>query len=281
MRKVLGAALLAITSAFPQNPDAGHIEIAGRQAMLTVDAPRPVDSAAMTLAERYGIAVSVEDPVYQHPDTVKDVTVKVVRTPSPGLRVLVPLGGRLRVHFAVNDDGTPQDVSTLLQAIADAANARFPFGWRVDATPGWFTLIPAQTTSAGGRTIASPALLDHKITIAAGTRRVAEHAKMLADALSTQTGFRVSCCQGDLAGYPWGLEFIAFEAHDEPARTVLRRLVASTPGRFHYLQRCDPVSPGRETWCFINLRVLPGPHPPIAPILLPTPGQPNPFFSRP
>ncbi|MEO8662505.1 MAG: hypothetical protein ABI693_28855 [Bryobacteraceae bacterium] len=177
-------ALVVIASAFPQNPEAGHIEIAGREGILTVDAPRPVDAAAMTLAERYGIAVSVEDPVYQHPGTIKDVTAGVVRTPSPGLRVLVPLGGRLQVHFAVNDDGTPQDVPTLLQAIADAANAQFPFGWRLDATPGWLTLIPTRTTSAGGRTIASPALLDRKITIPAGTRSVAVHAKMLADALS-------------------------------------------------------------------------------------------------
>ncbi|MEO8659622.1 MAG: hypothetical protein ABI693_14210, partial [Bryobacteraceae bacterium] len=102
-----------------------------------------------------------------------------------------------------------------------------------------------------------------------------------ADALSAQTGVRVSCCQGDLAGYLWGLEFIAFEAHDEPARTVLRRLVAATPGRYHYLQLCEPVSPGNGTWCFINLRTLPWPQSPPDPIQPSTPDQPNPFFSRP
>ena len=281
MRRVLITAWLAIAWAFPQNPEAGRIEVSGREATLTVEAPRPVDSAAMTLAERYGIAVSVEDPVYRHPDTVRDVTAEVVRTPSPGLRVLVPRGGRLQIRFPVNDDGTPQNVQQLLQSIAGAANAQSPVGWRLDATPGWLTLIPTQTANADGQTVSAPALLDHKVTIPAGTRSVAEHAMILAEALSEQTGFRVSCCQGTLAGYPWGLAVIAFEAHDELARNVLRRLVAATPGDYHYLQRCDPVTSGKEAWCFINLRMLYRPLSPSVREQSPVPGQRNPFFSRP
>lgn len=52
--------------------------------------------------------------------------------------------------------------------------------------------------------------------------------------LSKQTGLRVSCCQSAVAGIPWGLEMISFEAHHEPARSVLKRL-----GLDRWHMRCD------------------------------------------
>lgn len=45
------------------------------------------------------------------------------------------------------------------------------------------------------------------------------------------------------------METIDFAAYDEPARSVLRRLIRATPGRYRYVQRCSTVVPG----CFINL----------------------------
>ncbi|MEQ1883357.1 MAG: hypothetical protein ABL878_20585, partial [Burkholderiales bacterium] len=69
-----------------------------------------------------------------------------------------------------------------------------------------------------------------------------------------QTGLRVSCCQSAVAGIPWGMGEIAFEANNEPARNVLTMLIAAAaPGesnRAFWLQRCDPLP---STWCFINL----------------------------
>jgi hypothetical protein len=47
---------------------------------------------------------------------------------------------------------------------------------------------------------------------------------------------------------------IAFEANNEPARSVLMRLIAAASpgqsGRAYWLQRCDPLP---SAWCFINL----------------------------
>ncbi|HWF11246.1 MAG TPA: hypothetical protein VG297_22405, partial [Bryobacteraceae bacterium] len=47
---------------------------------------------------------------------------------------------------------------------------------------------------------------------------------------------------------------IFFEAKDEPARSVLKRLFTAAainqPDRDYWLQRCDPLP---STWCFINL----------------------------
>jgi hypothetical protein len=250
---LLPAALLAQT----QNPEAGRIEIFGLQATLTVDTPRPLDSVAQTLAERYRLLVNVEDPEYLFEGDRRDVTAEVARTrPAPGRRVLVPRGGSLKVTFEVKEDGSPRAPGSLLQSAVDAANAQFPFSYRVEQAGG-FILIPTKTRDADGQVVDQPALLDRKITIAPSVARVLEHGQALADALSAQTGFHVSCCQASVGGVPWGMQTVAFEAHEETARSVLIRLMQAAGGGTHYLQRCDPVRPGQQTWCFINVAGTP------------------------
>lgn len=76
----------------------------------------------------------------------------------------------------------------------------------------------------------------------------------MADALSAQTGLRLSCCQASVGGLLWGLAEVFFEAQDEFARSVLKRLVSAAavnqPNIDYWLQRCDPLP---STWCFIYL----------------------------
>jgi hypothetical protein len=110
-----------------QSPEAGRVERNGLRATLTVDGPRPLDSAAITLAERYRISVSVEDPAYVYKDDIKDVTDEVSRLPNPTRRVLIPKGGRVEVEFAVRPDASPEDVRALLESLIAQANTRFPF----------------------------------------------------------------------------------------------------------------------------------------------------------
>jgi hypothetical protein len=156
------------------------------------------------------------------------------------------------VRFALREDGSPEDIRGVLQALVDQANARFPFAYRLD---DWsLTLTPTKTRDAAGNVVAVTPLMDRRVTIPPGKRMVAESAKMMADALSAQTGLKVSCCEGVVAGIPWGLTVAPFEAHDEPARSVLKRLVKAElqgrPNRYYWLQRCDPQP---SSWCFINL----------------------------
>lgn len=241
-----------------QNPEAGRVDRLGNQATLIVDAPRPVDSAAITLAQEFGIAVSVEDPPYLFRDDVKDVTAIVSRTPNPTKRVLIPKGGRIEVRFTLNPEGLPQDLPGLLRDIVAAANARFPFSYRVDHDGSRFTLVPARTRDVLGHVVEVTPLLDRRVTIPAGTRSIAASAALMADALSAQTGLRINCCQGAVAGIPWGLAEIPFAADNEPARRVLIRLIAAaSPRQSHrayWLQRCDPLP---SAWCFINVAYCP------------------------
>jgi hypothetical protein len=252
-----GLCLLATASLWAQDPELGRIEIGPYDGTLTVDSGRPLDSAAKTLARRYGILVNSEDPEYLYSDDMKDVTAEVARRIRPGVRVFVPKGGRLEVRFPVQPSGWPRDVRGMLQALVDAANAQFPFAYRLEVAGDAYTFVPATTRDARGRVGIVPALLDRKITISRGLRSIIEHAKLMADSLSVETGFNVNCCQGVIAGYPWGMEVVDFEARDEPARSVLTRLMRRVPGRYYYLERCDPITPGRETWCFIDVKAVP------------------------
>lgn len=177
-----------------QSPEAGR---AGAQAMLTVDGPRPVDSAAITLAEEFGINVSVEDPAYLFRDDVKDA-----RTANPSRRVLVPRGGQLAVNFPVRADGFPEDVPGLIEILVRQANAKFPFAYRIDSIGNSYAIVPTRMRDAVGYVIETTPLLDRRVNIPLGTRTIAETASVMTAALSAQTGLRVSCCQAVIAGVP-------------------------------------------------------------------------------
>lgn len=251
--RILASLILCGILVQAQSPETGRIDREGDESTLIVDSPRPLDSAALTLARQFGILVSAEDPRYEYAGDIKDVTAEVSRFPNPTKRVLVPKGGRLAVRFPVTADGAPQDVRGLLQSLVDTANAQFPFSFRLDADGDAFAFVPTRSRDTQGHAIEVEPLLDRRVTIALATRSIAETANLMAAGLSAQTGLRVSCCQGVVAGIPWGLKQIPFEAHDEPARSVLKRLIASEGGAYFWLERCDPLP---STWCFINLNGL-------------------------
>ncbi len=213
---LLGSAVAGLA----QSSEVGRIDRQGDRAVLVVAGPRPVDSAALTLAKEFGIAISVEEPP------------AVARS-----------GFTLEIPFVLHENGTPQDVPGLVRDIVTAANARLPFAYRIETEGTRITLVG---TSAN--------LLDRRVTIPAGIRSIAASAGLMSEALAVQTGMRVHCCQGASTGIPWGMEEIPFAADNEPARNVLRRLVeAAARGqadRMFWLQRCDPRAGG---WCFINL----------------------------
>jgi hypothetical protein len=233
------------------------VERNGSQATLIVDSSRPLDSAAITIAEQLGVPVNCEDPPYIYKDDVKDVTADAWRRLHPSERALIPKGGRLEVQFTSRPDGFPEDMRGLLQGLIDKANGQFPFGYRLDVDVDSLSLVPTRTRDLLGQVVEITPLLDRRITIPLGTRTVAEIANLMTAQLSAQTGLHVSCCQGVVAGIPWGMTKADFEAQDEPARSVLRRLIASElqgrPNGYYWLQRCDPLP---SQWCFINLMYL-------------------------
>ena len=246
---------LALASAMAQPVEIAKVDRSGKGAVLIVDSPRPVDSAALLLAGQFGLLVSVEDPEYLFPGDIQDVTLQISRQLQPNHRIFVPKGGRLETPFSVRGDGSPADPRKLIQDLVERANSQFPFRYRLDTDGDSFAIVPTRTRDADGKSIAATALLDRRVTIPPGARTLIETAGLMASALSLQTGKRVSCCQASVAGVPWGLASVTFEATDEPARSVLKRLiVASLNGQpnhsYAWTVRCDPNPAG---WCFVNL----------------------------
>jgi hypothetical protein len=235
MRIVLLLVLFFGLTAFAQDPEIGRVERIGDRATVIVDSPRTVDSAAITLAEKFGIRVNVEDPV--SPDVLKV--------------------SHLEISFATGPGGMSGDIPGVVRQLAENANAQFPFNYRLDVDGNWFTLVPTRTRARSGNAIEATPLMDRRITIPPGTRTIAETANLMAEALSAQTGLRVSCCQSFVAGIPWGMAAITLEARDEPARNVLKRLITEAavnqPDRDYWLVRCDPLP---SAWCFINLQPI-------------------------
>ncbi len=145
-------------------------------------------------------------------------------------------------------NGRPPEIDAFLLGLISAANQRFPTKYRVVAHPDSWTLVPLRARNAKGQSVEVAPLLDRRVSIPIASRRVSESANLMAKQISEQTGLKVHCCQGAAAGDPWGLESGLYGTSSEPARNVLRQLIALAGGRWYWLQRCDRQS------CIINLQ---------------------------
>ena len=249
MRRYLLLALLTTSLSLSQGGGSASIDINETRGRLVVQGPRPLAGVALALAAKFGMAISVEDPSYEFEGDLVDVT--ALSKPGKLVRpVFVPRGGRLEIPFEATADGRPANRIKLVDDVIEAANAELPFAYRLDVSALPFAIVPTKTRNARGEIVEFTPLLDRVVSIPRGRRRVHESAGLLAQALSDQTGVTVSCCQGAVVGYPWGMQETEFAASEEPARDVLRRLSKLTPGRYIWLMNCDP-SPGN--FCLINL----------------------------
>lgn len=228
--RTLGIFVAAFVAA-AQPPETGRIEREGAEARLIVDqSPRPLASATMALTGQFHLVANVEDPPYS--------------AMSPGT---------LSLTFHLGPDGQPAGVPALMEKLRDLANAQYPFAYRLDHDRDAWTFVATRTFDPHGQTVEFLPLLDRRITIPLGIRTVAEHAQLMVQALSKQTGTHLGCCQSIIAGVPWGLEKILFGAQDEPAREVLLDLTRATRGRFTWHTACG----AGIDWCFISLEVHP------------------------
>jgi len=226
--------------------DSARIEQHGTSVTLIADTFRPVDAMGQTLAHSFGLPVSTEDPLWQYPGDMKDVSVEV-----PRLRkgAFVPRGGKLVFTFDVGEGGSITDPAAVMRSLVEAIHAQLPFRYRLDDEKDRFTLVPVRARNERGEMVDVVPLLDRPVTIPFAIRRVRDHARLVAESLSAQTGLRVNCCEAFVAGVPWGLQEITFGAAGLPARDVLKQLFDHAGGhRRLWFSRCD------MSGCFINLR---------------------------
>lgn len=251
---VLGAA---------QGSDCSSVNKIQDEVTLRAESWDPVLAIARTLADHYGISVSIEAPQWAFPGDAEDVAVADPQFSAQhhNAHYLVMKPHVVQVRFSVLGNGLPNDVPGLLRQVADAANKQMPYAYRLDVSGNDYALVPTSTLNSKGELEDVQPLLDRHVTIPPGTRSIAEHAKLMADQLGQQTGLHVSCCQSFVAGIPWGLAKVAFEADDKPAHEVLKSLIqieqqanSEAPNRHadfdHWAISCDGTG---APWCFIEV----------------------------
>ena len=209
------ASLLATSSiGGEQNPnECASVTENGDEVTIRAKSWDPVFNIGRTLADRYGISVSVEAPKWAFPSDTEDVAVADPEFSQQHNNIHYDIMKRhtVEVRFSTSGNGRPGDVAQLLRQVADAANKEMPYGYRLDASGGDYALVPTGTRNSNGDLENVLPLLDRNVTIPSGTRSIAEHAKLIADELSKQTGLHVGCCQALVAGVPWGTAQIALK----------------------------------------------------------------------
>ena len=247
-----------------QNPnECASVSKNGDEVTIRAKSWDPVFNIGRTLADRYGISVSVEAPKWAFPSDTEDVAVADAEFSEQHNNIHYKVMKRhtVEVRFSTSGNKHPDDVGQLLRQVADAVNKEMPYGYRLDASGGDYALVPTSTRNSNGDLENVLPLLDRNVTIPLEKRSIAEHAKLMADELSKQTGLHVGCCQALVAGVPWGTAQISFGADNKPARQVLKQLMvaeekansessATHPYYDHWVVRCDGTG---APWCFIEV----------------------------
>jgi hypothetical protein len=251
---VLGAA---------QGSDCSSVNKTDDEVTLRAESRDPVLAIARTLADHYGISVSIESPKWSFPRDTEDVAVAdpVFSLQHGNAHYRIMKRHVVQVRFSALGNGLPNDVPGLLRQVADAAKKEMPYAYRLDVSGNDYALVPTRTRNSKGELEDVQPLLDRHVTIPPGTRSIAEHAKLMAAQLGQQTVLHVSCCQSYVAGIPWGLAKVAFEADDKPAHEILKSLIqieeqanSEAPNRHpdfdHWTVSCDVTG---APWCFIEV----------------------------
>lgn len=259
---IVAGLLLCWTSATAQSSDCATVVAGENEVVLSADSSDPVLAIATTLADRYGIRVSVESPQWAFPADTEDVAIADPQFSAQHQNVhyLIMKRHFIQVRFPAAADAPPMD--SLLRQVVEGANKVMPYAYRLDVLDHEYAFVPTKTRNSAGELEEVQPLLDRHVSIPAGSRPIAKHARLMADQLSEQTGLHVSCCQTMVAGIPWGQAEVLFQADDEPAREVLRRLIrleqqqnsqASSrhPAYDHWTVLCDGTG---ALWCFIEVR---------------------------
>ena len=257
IKRVLGfvAVVLLPATAFPQSGEGcAAVVREGNEIRLSADSPHPVLTMANTLAQQYGIRISAEEPVDLFAGDREDISISDPQwfTQHPGKHYSVPKKRQLEIHFAVKPDGSPVDDEAVVKELVQAANDRFAFDYRLDVNGEFFAIVPTRARNEKGESSPATSLLDGRITIPPGTRSIAETMNLVTKQLRAQTGRQVGWDRGYLTGTPWGQSETNFEAQNQPARTILEKLIeldeaSGSSARHYWIASCDAKS------CFIML----------------------------
>jgi hypothetical protein len=147
------AVQLCTTLAAGQISDCASVSQSDKEVILTANSWDPVYAIGATLADRYGINISVESPQWAFPGDNEDVAIADPQFSAQhrNTHYLIMKRHTVEVRFpAPVANATPADVSVILLRVAEAANKEMPYSSRVDIHDNEYVLVPIKSRSSSG-----------------------------------------------------------------------------------------------------------------------------------
>jgi hypothetical protein len=234
--------LVAITIVFTVRLAAQVREVQTRE-----NDSRPLETAAETLERTYGWIVTYEDPPYVFSLDTDDVSESICRSNCDQIehRTLVPRS--TPYVYMLDEDkakegelGAPTVIAALLDAHNRSGNpGKFrALAVRVPGGPMVFHIVPYEMRDEHGQSKAYTPLLDTRITIAPGKRSLEAILNEIEAKLQAATG--VEFVTAAIGSNYLTQTAVDFDAQNEVARDVLRRLLIEKSGPSSWLMMCDP-----------------------------------------
>ena len=140
---------------------------------VKVSDPRPLAAAALQLQQRYGVAISYEDPPFSHPQDLVEV---LVESPVPGAEetaILIPAGGGLEMKLGAEAGASVQldPAAVLASLVMIYEKGDQPGRFQVVQDGEMFHLLPTAMRQGTGALGPVTPLLDTVISLDGSPRR--------------------------------------------------------------------------------------------------------------
>lgn len=245
--------------------------------LLRINDPRPVARAAEQLQEALAVAINYEDPRYEHPSELSDVTATVARSATAGARVVVPRGGELKASVELPAAATSnvRSADELLGALANLLRSYSAAGntteYDADSANGMLYVYPKRTVKATGELAAVQPVMLTPISLPFQERSGAEMLQAIVEATSTACGYKIAVGMAPVAALM--RTRVTMGASAQPARDVLAGLLAALSNSARPLLAYHLYFEPQSRFYMLNIRAAPVPAESPAPVPYPTPSS--------
>ena len=210
---------------------------------VSVVSQRPIPDVILELEKRYGWIVTYEDPIYESPKDVEEVTA-VREDGVRGKTIIAPRHKFFRFDYHNLDPARPRELLSAMLAEYEAAHDH---AFRLVQRGDVFHIIPTRSPDQKGIPTARRSRLDVRVNIEPATRSVYDTLVLILEQVSKSGGQTVNL------GTPSNLldqTVVQTGAVNEIARDVLVRTLAGTGMKLSWTLLCTARTP---RWCFLNL----------------------------